>query len=216
MKVTSQTASRTRPESISADNGGRRRSGPHLAVGALLVVTCTAGSVWLWSNAGERRAVLAIARPVTAGQVLTAGDLREVRIAADADVHLVDAAEADTLLGRALGTSLPAGSLLTPEAVSASLVPAADHAVTAVALDEGQVPPELAAGASVSLVAARDEHGPRQGVREWPATVLGVAAQDTTSTTVVSVQLHPDAATQVAALPAGAVSIVVLPAGGDR
>ncbi|MBB5922188.1 hypothetical protein FHR81_003240 [Actinoalloteichus hoggarensis] len=186
---------------------------PYLAVGGVLVLACAAGSVWMWTTAGERRAVLAVAHPVSVGHVLTAADLREVQVGADADLPVVDAVAADSVLGRPMGTSLPAGALLHQDAVGTVLVPAANRAMTAVAVPDGRVPPEVAAGAAVSLVAAPDESA-SDGAGAWAATVVGVTTRETTSTTVLSVELAPDDAREVAAVADGQISVVVL--GGDR
>ncbi|APU15268.1 hypothetical protein UA74_16100 [Actinoalloteichus fjordicus] len=196
--------------------GRSRRRVPHLAVGGVLVLACAAGSVWMWTTAGERRAVLAVARPVSVGHVLTAADLREVQVGADPDLPVVEAVAVDGVLGRPMGTSLPAGALLHRDAVGTVLVPAADRAMTAVAVPDGRVPPEVAAGAAVSLVAAPDESA-LEGVgaaETWAATVVGVTTRETTSTTVLSVELASDDAREVAAVADGQISVVVL--GGDR
>jgi hypothetical protein len=48
----------------------------------------------------------------------------------------------------------------------------------------------------------------------WPATVTGVTARADEQVTVVSLQLTEAAARQVAAMPAGQLSLVMLPGSG--
>ncbi|MGH3832393.1 MAG: SAF domain-containing protein, partial [Pseudonocardiaceae bacterium] len=209
------------PDTGSRLLSGRRRSIPHLLVGALLVLACAAGVV-LWSLvAGERQRVLALARPVSVGHALSAADLREVSVAADAGVSTVAASQASTVIGRVMATSLPAGSLLTPEVLGAALVPGHGQAIAALALKAGAFPPELAPGARVAVVfvpastAGLPSALASPNVSSWQATVTSVTGRADEQTTVVSLQLAEAAARQVAAVPVGQLSVVMLPEGGQ-
>jgi SAF domain len=210
MSTSAWLNTRRGPDAGSRLRVDRRRSVPHLLVGALLVLACAAGVV-LWSlAAGQRQRVLAAARPVPVGHVLSTADLREVSVAADPGVSTVAASQASTVIGRIMATSLPAGSLLTPEALGAALVPAPGQAITALALKAGAFPPELAPGARVAVVIV-----PSLSSAAWQATVISVTGRADEQTTVVSLQLTEAAARQVAAVPAGQLSVVLLP-GGDQ
>ena len=199
----------------------RRRSVPHLLVGALLVLACAVGFV-LWSlTIGGRAAVLALARPVSVGQVLTAADLREVSITTDPGVSTMIASQASVVIGRSVATSLPAGSLLSPGVLGAALVPGPGQAIAALALKAGAFPVELAPGARVAVVVVPGSPmgpvSPLPGagvVPVWLGTVTSVTAPTADQTTAVSVLLSDTAARQVAAVPGGQVSVVLLPGGG--
>src|SRR5213592_3360002 len=69
----------------------RRRSVPHLLLGALLVLACAAAFLVVSLNSGNRETVLALARPVALGHLLTAQDLKQVSVAVDPGVSVVDA-----------------------------------------------------------------------------------------------------------------------------
>jgi len=210
MSTTAWLNTRRGPDTGSRLHLDRRRSVPHLLVGALLVLACAAGVV-LWSlAAGQRQRVLAVARPVPVGHVLSTADLREVSIAADPGVSTVAASQAPAVVGRMMATSLPAGSLLNPEVLGAALVPAPGQAITALALKAGAFPPELAPGARVAVVLV-----PSLLSAAWQATVISVTGRADEQTTVISLQLAEAAARQVAAVPAGQLSVVMLP-GGDQ
>ncbi len=210
------------PDTGSRLHGGpRRRSVPHLLVGALLVLAATAGFV-LWSlTVGGRVPVLALARPVSVGQVLTAADLREVTIATDPGVSTMAASQAFAVIGRTLATSLPAGSLLSPEVLGVASVPGPGQAIAALALKAGAFPVELAPGARVAVVLVPGSSvgslstAPGQGALSvGSGIVTSVTAPVNEQTTVVSVLLSDAAARQVAAVPAGQLSVVMLPEGG--
>lgn len=204
----------------------RRRSVPHLLLGVLLVLACAVGFV-LWSTTqGGRVSVLALGRPVAVGQVLTAADLREVSIATDPGVSTLAASQASVVIGRSVATSLPAGSLLSPQMLGAAMVPGPGQAIAALALKPGSFPVELAPGARVAVVLVPGSlAGPAMGpvgaplgpggVSTWPGTVTSVSTTGTEQSTVVSVLLSETSARQVAAVPTGGLSVVLL-AGGAR
>lgn len=201
-----------------------RRSIPHLLLGALLVLACAAGFLVIWLNTGNRQPVLALARAVPVGHVLSAQDLRQVTVAVDPGVSVVEANQAASVVGKTMSTSLPAGSLLTPEAIAASLLPDQGQAIAALALKAGQFPPEISPGSHVLVVFASGQMSaaspsPRSGDASWvwPAVVTSVSAPANEQTTVVSVEVSEPAARQMAAMPLGQVSLVMLATtGGGR
>ncbi|MBL7498773.1 SAF domain-containing protein [Frankia nepalensis] len=118
-------------ESLDAPGGpsdvGRpaRRWGGVLA-GLLLAVLGAGGALWLGSGGQSMVDAVALSRPVARGQVVTAADLAQVRVAADGGaVRLATPAMArDLLLGRQALVDLPAGTLVTPELVGSVAGPA--------------------------------------------------------------------------------------------
>ncbi|MGH3843636.1 MAG: hypothetical protein ACRDS0_19655 [Pseudonocardiaceae bacterium] len=164
---------------------------------------------------------MALTRSVSVGQLLSTVDLREVSIAADPAMSTVAASQASTVIGRSLATSLPAGSLLTPDVLGAPLVPSMGQAITALALKPGMFPPELTPGALVGVVLVPSSvTGPSSVFASpstpatWQAIVTGVTARADEQITVVSLQLPEAAARQVAAVPAGQLSVMMLPGSG--
>jgi len=213
--------------------GGQRRSVPHLLVGALLVVACAVGFAVVAGSVDHRASVLALARPVTAGQRLTSADVRSVRVSTEPGVATLPASQLHVVLGQTVAVSLPAGALLSGSELGSVDVPAG-QAVVAVAVKSGQAPPDLAAGEHVLLVptastgtggTAGDGSGAGSGstgstssgsagstAAPWSGVVTGVApATAVQDTTVVSIQLPTDVARAVAQLPAGDVDLVLVP-----
>ncbi|WP_240437690.1 SAF domain-containing protein [Sciscionella marina] len=199
-----------------------RRRVPHLVLGLLLVVVCVGGAVWWSTSTQDRVPVLAIARPVTVGHVLERADLRSTEISAAAGVATVPAAHAGEVLGRPMATSLGPGALITPDSVGAAAIPGAGQSVVAVGLKPGAYPPELAAGAPVSVVVTNPATGSTStGDSDqqasvgsmWPATVVGRAAAGDDQTTVISLQLASATATELAQVPTGQVALVLQPGG---
>lgn len=200
----------------------RRRSIPHLLLGVLLVLACAAAFLVVSLNSGNKELVLALARPVAVGQELTAQDLKQVNVAVDPEVSVVDASQAASVVGKTMSASLPAGALLTPDAVSGASVPAAGQAIAALSLKAGLFPVEVSPGSHVSVVFVPGQSGAAvaspptpDSTTVWPAVVTSVTSPANQQITVVSVQLSQAAARQIAAVPAGQLSIVMLPGSGQ-
>lgn len=197
---------------------GRRRSPAHLALGALLVVACALGFAVTAARLDHRSPVLALARAVAVGQILAAGDLRAAPVSAGVGVDSIPASASDSVIGRAMAVSLPAGALLTRAELGTASIPSAGDALAALALKPGQFPPDLTAGAHVRLLAAAatsQQASPSVAVpvSGWAATVTGVQPSSGGQGSVVTVLLAQADAVRVAALGSGQVSLVVV-AGG--
>jgi hypothetical protein len=197
---------------------GRRRSLPYLLLGVLLVCLCAGTFLWISLGTNDRQPVLALAQPVAVGHVLTAQDLRQVNVAADPEVRVVHAGQAADLIGKTIAMSLAAGALLTPDSVGTAAVPVAGQAIASLALKAGQFPAEVTTGARVSVVyVPATAAGPvvptpaSEAGAAWPGVVT---TSSTDQVTVVSVQLAEAAARQVAAVPVGQLSLVLLAGGG--
>ncbi|UJW32631.1 hypothetical protein L3Q67_02235 [Saccharothrix sp. AJ9571] len=195
-----------------------RRRLPQLLLGALLIVMCVGGALWWSSAAHDRSAVLAMARPVMVGHVLSEADVRIVDVSFSVGVATVPAERMVAVVGRPMATSLPSGALLPPDSVGNALIPAAGRAV--VAVKPGQVPPELAAGSPVAaVVAAGGAATPSEAQvpgRLWRTTVVGVIPAGTDQAPVVSLELDAVSAVQLAQVPAGQLVLVLQSAGGGR
>ncbi|GAA5121031.1 hypothetical protein GCM10025762_41050 [Haloechinothrix salitolerans] len=192
---------------------------PYLVLGVLLVVGCTAGSVIIVLQAGDREPMLALARPVTVGDVVTPQDLRQVPLSADPGTDVIPASQAQSVLGQPVAYSLPAGTLLSRSALGRPQVPPPGQGVVALAVEAGQAPPNLAPGTTVTVIvtpgtgaSASTSSGVSGG--PWQASVVSVAPQANDQTTVVSVQLPTASAEEVAAIPPGQLALVAVAAGG--
>jgi SAF domain len=199
--------------------GGRRAGGRRVRPAAgvlLLVVVCALAVAEGRVRAGSREPVLALARPVAAGQVITTSDLRVVDVSVAGPVSVVPAAGQDRVTGRTATASLPAGSLLAAGDVGAPS-PGRGQAWLGVALMPGCYPPGLSAGQHVGVLAA-SAPGSRGPARlAGYAVVVSVTAAPVPGAAgeiVVGLDLSRDVVPRVAAASAGGrVSLAVIPAG---
>ncbi|MEU8656154.1 SAF domain-containing protein, partial [Actinoplanes philippinensis] len=115
-----------------------------MALGSLLVIVCVLAYAWGAVRLGDRIQVLAVARPIAAGQSITAADLTQVSAAEDPAVLLIPVAQADKVIGSTAVVPLVAGTLLTPSLIGDAAFPPAGKVTASLALKPGQYPQGLA------------------------------------------------------------------------
>jgi len=178
-----------------------------LLVGGLLLVLLCAGVFAVVQLAGDARVqVLAVARPVAAGQIISVDDLRVVGVVPDASVQLVRASAISNVIGRTASVPLAEGALLAESQLGPAAWPQSGQAVVAVALKPGRLPAGLAVGSHARIVTVARET-PAETSTTLPAAPVSVAAVvvgvtegvDGAGTSVVSLLLAQDDATKVAA-----------------
>ncbi|MBC9718010.1 flagellar biosynthesis protein FlgA [Streptomyces sp. TRM66268-LWL] len=142
-----------------------------LAIGALVA--------WLLGTAGERVPVLSVARPVAAGQVIEAADLRVVRLGIDDASQVVPAEKRGAVVGHRAVVPLAASTLLGPAQVgTAAAYPPAGKAQMVVAVEEEMLPAGITAGQRIALVPGAGPGG-RVGADEkdkLPDPLVGVVS----------------------------------------
>ena len=170
-----------------------------------MVLASSAGFTAVVAQAGHKIPVLAMVRSVPAGAVVTAGDLREVRLGVgDAAGYVVPAAEKDQVVGETATVPLVAGALLAPHQVGTRAgYPPVGKAQVAFAVPPGGLPAGLSAGQRVAVVPAATEQSGDAGKDEpdvaLVATVTDVAAADRDDAgTVVTVLIDTAAAGRAA------------------
>jgi hypothetical protein len=200
----------------------RGRRVPYVAFGALLVLACVVSFVLLAARLGDRVLVLAVARPVAAGQTITPADLTRVSAVDDPALALVPAEQAGQVLGRSAVVPLLPGTLLTTRLVGDAAFPPAGQVVSSLALKPGQYPQGLPVGSHVEAFVnaasgtggqASAALGGRQA--QLSAVVLGVdPAGDGQGGTLVTLLLDASDAAFLAGAPTGGVVLMQTSPGG--
>ncbi len=202
----------------------RRRRPLVAAAGVAVVAAGAAVTVSLVSGAGARTEVLAVARPVPVGAVLSAADLTVVRVGKDAGLRPVPAGDASRVVGQRAAVALNPGALLTPADVTVRPVPAAGEQLVAISLKSGQLPAAgLRAGDRVLVVVTPGDgsgsSGGASGAGTAPppvtATVHGETAAGQDGSVVVDlIARGSDGVTIADESSTGRVALVQLPVGG--
>jgi hypothetical protein len=191
-----------------------RRRGWLLVAGLLAMVVCAGAFALVYLGADARVQVLAAARPLAAGQLVTAGDLQVVRIVPDAGMPLLRAEQASQVIGRSVAFPVAAGTLLSESQLGPAQWPPDGQAVAALPVKPGRLPAGIAPGSPVLVVTVAADPQLASGVASGqvapvPATVVQVAeGVDGTGTAVVTLLMaHADAVTVAGA--AGDLAIVL-------
>jgi hypothetical protein len=217
-----------RPEAPGSDGGNgraavrlrrpRRVRVPQATLAALLIFTFALAGAVLYSKADDKQAVLAVARPVAAGDRISAGDLKVVRVSTEGALASVPASERTAIVGQVAATNLVSGSLLARAQLAGAGRVSAGEAIVGMALKPGQFPSHLGPGDRVNVVQgagglATDDAGVGE-VLVAAATVVTVEdVEDSSTTVVVSLRLPERAAARVAALASVGRATLVLVAG---
>ena len=214
-----RTSADTRPR--AARGPGRHRQLPLVVVGVLLVLGCALAFTDASLHLGSREQVLVVAQPVSAGQVISAGDLRAARVSTGSGLDVILVGDESTVIGRRAAVALVSGSLLTGSEVGNSPPVGSGSDVVAVGLKAGAYPPDLAPGDRVQVVpVTSSSDGTSATVTSGSpvgAIVLAIeqASADSNSPTVISLQVSTSNASEVASLAAaGQASLIELGAGG--
>jgi len=213
--TTTATATRNNGQRAAegARPGGTRTSGRHrqlplVVVGVLLVVGCALAFTDASLHLGSREEVLVVAQPLSAGQVLTIGDLRAVRVSTGGGLDAVLVGEESSVLGRRTSVPLVAGAVLTTAEVGNAPPVGPGSDVVAVGLKAGSYPPDLAPGDRVQVVPVTTSASGSTGTvtigSPVGATVVAVepASAESDNPTVFSLQVSTSDADEVASLAA--------------
>lgn len=215
-------ALRQRPAPVAPS--GRRRQVPWIVGGVLLVVGCALafGVVSLRVAKGEQ--ILAVAQNLAVGQTVQASDLQVVRVNPASGLDPVPASGEPAVLGRPAAVALVPGTLLTPADVGSPPPGAGSSDVVALALKAGAYPPTLGPGERVEVVPVVGSAGTSSGsgatmsgqLSTVRAVVVAVdqAPAGSSADAVVSLQVAPSDAAEVASLAAaGQAALVLVPSG---
>jgi Flp pilus assembly protein CpaB len=185
-----------------ARTSGRHRQLPLVVVGVLLVVGCALAFTDASLHLGSREEVLVVAQPLNAGQVLTTGDLRAVRVSTGGGLDAVLVGEESSVVGRRVAVPLVAGAVLTSAEVGSAPPVGSGSDVVAVGLKAGSYPPDLAPGDRVQVApvtsSSSESNGTVTSGSPVGATVLAVepASADSDNPTVFSLQVSTSDATK--------------------
>lgn len=216
-----QRAGPARPVN-TVGGAGRRRRLVRGGLAVLLILGSAVAAVAVGATVGGRTPVLAAARDLAAGTVLSEADVRAVSVAADPQAGLIPASHLPRVVGSTVAVPVVAGTLLPAAALGEPRWPPMGKALAAVAVDPGRFPPGLSPGARVAVIIAAspdaagvsDEVGASEPVRVTGTVVSVSAVGGGAPSTVVSLLLDEPDAAMVAAAPPERIALLQLGGGG--
>lgn len=193
-----------------------RERKPLLAVVALLLILVGgAGAGTLVLRSGQKVAAIEVTQQVSAGQQFTAQDFSQVQVPSTG-LSYVPWNQASQVQSFVAKTTIPAGTLLTPNMVTSSANSLAGKDRVGVALKAGTMPLSLQVGDHVELYAlTRSDtcQTTANSVVVPDARVLAVSSTGAGSALLTVAVSTPSAAQVLCASAAGALGAVLLPGG---
>jgi len=178
---------------------------------------------WLFTAAGHRVPVLAVARNVPAGSVITQSDLSVATISGSG-MTTIPARQESQVTGRTAAVGLQSGALLVPSDITSAPVPGPGQQLVPIPLKSIELPASgLAPGDQILVIAtpgsggqaASGQSGPPALTGSVPATIYQVSAADqsgdVTVDLIVSAQNGSPVARQAST---GQIAIIVTPGNG--
>jgi hypothetical protein len=187
----------------------------------LFVVMAAVLAGWFWQQKSDRQEVLVVARPVPAGAVVTADDLKVVEVAGvDAAIRSSDS---ESVVGSTAAVGLVESQILTHDMITSDPVPVPGQRVIGLQLDATRAPAGLSPGDAVVVLAVPPAGDPSTPDELDDPTVLAPQATVASNTVIegagarITLLLPEAVAERVTAyVAAGRVALVQAPIGGDR
>lgn len=183
------------------------------ALCAVLVATGALGAAFAFTSVNDTHEVLVVNRDIARGETIEPGDLSVARLSVDPALNPVNGSEKSSIDGTRAAVDLWAGTLLSDQQVTESLVPGEGESLVGISLTSAQMPSEsLYAGDRVRIVTTPGDQG--EVTDEDPVTieaiVVGVSEVVETGETVVDVSvLQEDSADLAARVATGRVALVL-------
>lgn len=200
----------------------RRRRPLHIALALLLIIGTAVGAGALWSARQTTMDLVVAAGPIAAGQVITEKDLAVATVAtSDQGLTGLRTRSQSMVVGKTAVAAIPKGTMMTLEMVGDGLrLPSRTDAV-GLSLARGFVPPEIAPGMRVRIIAVpgnstRQAAGiaPRATHVAAGVLVLAVRPPDQSGRMVVTLAVPAAALAQVTSSAAAGQIAITLQGGG--
>jgi len=167
-------------------------------------------------QAGTKTQVLAVSHALKYGQQITADDLTVAHIAADPALSPVAASDENSVIGKYVGTDVPAGSLLTRGDLASGAIPGPGSVLVGIPVKVTSLPVGGVQPADqitvISTPGANDDPATAPAAQSVNATVVAVAAADSNGVVVIGVQAKAsDAAALTAWGATGRLAVVIGP-----
>ena len=213
----------TSPGGRRLPSAPRERKPVLAALAVVLVVGGALAAALLVIDAGHKTGAIEITQPVGQGQKIPLSSMQEVQVTSGTGIDYVPWNEASQVARTYAATTLPPGTLLTPQMTTAVNTATKGMTVVGLALKDGQLPDGLQVGDHVGVFETSDNEGrcprPATNVLAPNAVVLNIghpASSASVAVDDVQVAVPPEYAAGVTCNAANNnVGIGVLPANGQ-
>ena len=180
----------------------RRRRGPELTVGVLIIAVFALLGTWFYTRSVDHDSVLALRTAVERGAVVTADDLEVVTIGSDDQLNVLDETRAGDVIGQVTLSDLSPGTLITTDHLAASAGIEPGDGIVGLALDPGEYPTPLLRPGDIVRVVAVAASADGEPVIDAPlavdAEIVDIAPIGVQHQLFVSLAVDTDAADAIA------------------
>ncbi len=145
---------------------------PEIALGLLLVVGGALGALIWQISANRTTSVIAVANPISQGEIVELDDLQLVEIRSVDQINVLGANSSAVVVGRVARTDLAPGTLLTGDHVSDGSTIELGDGVVGLALATGEFPSGRLTPGDIVSVILMPEVGDKEIFAEGPASAL--------------------------------------------
>jgi len=192
---------------------GRQRRRPLvIGLGVALTALGALGAAYLATTTTHAQAVLVVARPLTAGDALSAADLAVAYVNPDPNLRTVPASRKEEVLNQHVAVSLLPGQVLTPETLTAGFLPKPGYALVGVPLTALQVPAQpISPGETIEIVDTDTPGASGSKATTFRVRVVSIRSVPDTDKTVIDVLVpDTDAASLVSVIAGGHLGVALL------
>lgn len=196
-----QTPRATQPAAVLPPTRGRRRP-MIIAIGVALAIVGGLASWWMLTTSVDTQTVFVAKSTIDRGEEITAKDLTTIEIAGGQNTSAISATNSEKVVGKTSSVVVPAGSMITEEAVNNQVTLADDKSLVGLAFKTGQLPNKnLAPGDTVRIVDTPVAQGdPPSGTpQSFKATVYATKYDQGEKQWIIDVQVDKNVAADVAA-----------------
>lgn len=134
----------------------KKRRVSDVVVGIALILLGSFGSLLLYRSASQTIPVVGVSRSFDRGHVITKGDLEAIYVAPNSAKLFIAGSDAGLLIGQSLSVAVKQGTPLTQSMLNEIFPLTNEEALTAAAVDIGNIPANLSASDIVRLVLTPD------------------------------------------------------------
>lgn len=201
----------TSPDDLDEDRRQLRRV-PEMAIGLVLVLIGALSSLWLFSSLSKTEAIVQTSRAIRRGETITESHLQVMMINEQDAAKFVRPSAAADLIGKVAAINLDSSTPLTMMMVEGRPVLLPGEALTSVAMEPGNFPPDLEVGDEVAVALVPDivvaEARPTRLFEgrvvvwsiEQPEGLFGTAIVTLRSTTELAVEIAGSGEVQIAVI----------------
>lgn len=189
-----------------------------IAIGLAIAIVGGLASWWVATESSDSQTVFVAAAQIERGEVITAQDLGTLQLAGGQSTNAVPSTNPEQVIGKSVTVELPAGALITTDALGEGTSVEEGYSLVGVALSIGQLPSQkLSPGDSVRIVDTPVAQGdpPTSTPKTFEATVYGTKFDEQANQWIVDLKVSAEDAAGIAARAATGRIALILDGGGE-